>query len=63
MQHTKQKHLDVLHEVMLDQAQMWNSGLITDLEIARLFSEIYNNLQTKCALQNLIDPATGLRYE
>jgi len=60
---TKQKHLNVLHNAMLEKIQMWHSGLITDFEIAKLFGEIHNNLNTKCTLQNLIDPATGLRYQ
>lgn len=59
---TKQDVLDNIHEDMKQIAQMWVSGLITDLEVTRSFGKFAELLDT-IGVADLLDPATGLRYE
>jgi len=59
---TKQDVLDHIHEDLKQIAQMWVSGLITDREITNSFRKFADLLDT-IEVADLLDPATGLRYE
>jgi len=59
---TKQDVLDHIHEDLKQTAQMWVSGLITDREITNSFRKFADLLDT-IGVADLLDPATGLRYE
>ena len=59
---TKQDVLNNIHEDLKQTAQMWVSGLITDREITRSFGKFAELLDT-IGVADLLDPATGLRYE
>jgi hypothetical protein len=59
---TTQAVLDRYHESLKVSAQLWVSGLITDKEVTNSF-RIYASLLAAADLTDLLDPATGLRYE
>ena len=59
---TKQDVLDNIHEDLKQTAQMWVSGLITDKEVTNAFRKFADLLDT-IGVADLLDPATGLRYE
>jgi hypothetical protein len=59
---TKQDVLDNIHEDLKQMAQLWVSGLITDREITNSFRKCADLLDT-LEVVDLLDPATGLRYE
>ena len=59
---TKQDVLDHIHEDLKQAAQLWVSGLITDREITNSFRKFADLLDT-IEVADLLDPATGLRYE
>ena len=59
---TKQDVLYNIHEDLKQTAQMWVSGLITDREITNSFRN-FANLLDALEVADLLDPATGLRYE
>lgn len=59
-----QQNLQAIHQGMREVAQMWVSGLITDLEIAEHFAKVSVKFDTAShVLPGLIDPNTGLRYK
>ena len=56
-----QADLDLFHETITNLVQMWASGLITDLELAKAAAKI-SLMPALADFDGLIDPNTGLRY-
>jgi len=58
-----QEYLDLVHRNMLVMADLWRCGIVTDKEIAdgfRVFADC--NFADPAAINDLLDPNTGLRY-
>jgi hypothetical protein len=57
-----QNQMQTLHNMAMDQIQMYASGLITLPELTRSISEIGQAVNVR-NIVGLIDPSSGLRFE
>lgn len=62
MEKMTQNQMQTLHNMAMDQIQMYASGLITLPELTRSIGEIGRAVYVR-DIVGLIDPASGLRFE
>jgi hypothetical protein len=62
MEKMTQNQLQTLHNMAMDQIQMYVSGLITLPELTQSISEIGKAVKVR-DFMGLIDPMSGLRFE
>jgi hypothetical protein len=62
MEKMTQNQMQTLHNMAMDQIQMYASGLITLPELTRSISEIGQAVKVR-NIVGLIDPMSGLRFE
>ena len=62
MERMTQNQMQTLHNMAMDQIQMYVSGLITLPELTQSISEIGKAVKVR-DFMGLIDPMSGLRFE
>ena len=62
MEKMTQNQMQTLHNMAIDQIQMYASGLITLPELTQSISEIGQAVKVR-NIVGLIDPMSGLRFE
>lgn len=62
METMTQNQMQTLHNMAMDQIQMYASGLITLPELTQAISEIGKAVKVR-DIVGLIDPSSGLRFE
>ena len=62
MEKMTQNQMQTLHNMAMDQIQMYASGLITLPELTQSISEIGQAVKVR-DFMGLIDPMSGLRFE